>query len=209
MEYSNNKVRIIGELKSEFVFNHEVHSEKFYSGIVKVRRTSGTYDEINVTVSERLIMSSEYISGATVEIAGEYRSYNVLDEGKSRLRLTLFAREISLCDDNCKEHLNEIVLNGFVCKKPVYRITPLGRHITDMLIAVNRGYNKSDYIPVIMWGRNAVFAETLNVGDNVTLQGRIQSRDYEKTLADGKTVTKTAYEVSGNEISVKTPEGMI
>lgn len=202
MEYNNNKVKVIGKLKDKFEFNYESHSEKFYGGIVQVRRMSGTYDEINVTVSERLMMGTEYKPGAVIEIDGEYRSYNELEAGKNHLILTLFAKEISLCADENKTHINDISLNGFICKKPIHRGTPLGRQITDILLAVNRKYNKSDYIPLIIWGRNAVFAETLNVGDNVTLHGRIQSRAYEKTLADGKTVTKIAYEVSVNEIKL-------
>lgn len=202
MNYNNNRVRIIGELKDSFTFDHETHSEKFYGGTVRVMRASGTYDEINVTISERLIMfKRKYCPGETVEIIGEYRSRNVVNEGKSRLILTLFAKEIYLCPDSAP-HVNEMTLNGFICKKPIYRTTPFGRHITDMLIAVNRGYNKSAYIPVIAWGRNAVFAKTLGVGDNITLQGRVQSREYEKTLADGTTVTKTTYEVSASEIAV-------
>lgn len=205
MENKNNKVTIIGELKGGLVFRYEAHFEKFYSGVVQVMRASGKYDDIHITVSERLLMEQNYKSGDTVKLVGEYRSYNEKEDDKYHLRLTVFVKEISLYNSKYKRHANGIYLNGFIVKEPVYRTTPLGREITDLLIAVNRGYHKSAYIPAIAWGRNAAFAKLLKVGDKVEVYGRIQSRKYVKRMPNGEMVTKTAYEVSVNEFN-KTKE---
>ncbi len=200
--HSNNQAVIIGTIEDEFVFNHEIYAEKFYTCSMKVPRLSGTSDDIKIMVSERLIMDGEYNVGDTVEVTGQFRSYNSYENGDNRLVLTVFAKDICHFDSEENKNPNTLFLNGFICKPPVYRTTPFGREITDLLLAVNRSYNKSDYIPIIAWGRNARFAKNLRVGDNVRIWGRIQSRTYQKRLSDEETVTKTAYEVSINRMEL-------
>ena len=199
---SNNQAAIIGTIEDEFVFNHEIYAEKFYTCTVRVPRLSGTSDDIRVMVSERLIMDGEYNVGDTVEVTGQFRSYNSYANGDNRLVLTVFAKDIMHYEETDNKNPNTLYLNGFICKAPVYRTTPFGREITDLLLAVNRSYNKSDYIPIIAWGRNARFAKNLNVGDNVKIWGRIQSRTYQKRISEEETITKTAYEVSTNRIEL-------
>lgn len=199
---SNNQAAVIGTIEDEFVFNHEIYAEKFYTCTVRVPRLSGTSDDIRVMVSERLIMDGEYNVGDTVEVTGQFRSYNSYENGDNRLVLTVFAKDIVHYEETDNKNPNTLYLNGFICKEPVYRTTPFGREITDLLLAVNRSYNKSDYIPIIAWGRNARFAKNLNVGDNVKIWGRIQSRTYQKRISEEETITKTAYEVSTNRIEL-------
>lgn len=201
MNYStekNNKVYVYGEIVSEAVFSHEVYGEGFYEFYVKVMRLSGQADILPVTVSER-IMTEEMKVGGTICALGQFRSYNKLEGGKSRLMLTVFIRE--LLGDQQSKNPNSIVLSGYICKPPVYRTTPFNREIADLLIAVNRSYNKSDYIPAIAWGRNACFVRNLAVGDRVALSGRIQSREYQKKQPDESFITMTAYEVSISKLA--------
>ena len=198
---NNNKAEIWGRVAEEPVFSHEIYSEKFYIFSLEIPRLSGICDKIKVMISERLMAEVSLKNGDYVKIYGQFRSYNSFSEGTNKLILTVFARDIS--NDECEEeNPNSIYLNGYICKTPVYRTTPFGREITDMLLAVNRTYNKSDYIPVISWGRNARYCKNLNVGDNVKVWGRIQSREYQKKLSEDETVTKTAYEVSVNKLEV-------
>lgn len=198
----NNMVTITGEILVALEYSHEVFGEGFYRMIVKVPRLSDNYDKIPVTISERLL-SDELKAGDYVEIEGQFRSYNSYGEEGNKLILTVFAREINLLEKGERiRNPNQIFLNGFICKKPVYRTTPFGREITDILLAVNRPYNKSDYIPCISWGRNARYSEGLEVGDNLKIWGRIQSRDYQKTLDSGEVITKTAYEVSVSKMEI-------
>lgn len=204
---SNNQAAVIGTIEDEFVFNHEIYAEKFYTCTVRVPRLSGTSDDIRVMVSERLIMDGEYNVGDMVEVTGQFRSYNSYENGDNRLVLTVFAKDIMHYEEADNKNPNTLYLNGFICKEPVYRTTPFGREITDLLLAVNRSYNKSDYIPIIAWGRNARFAKNLNVGDNVRIWGRIQSRTYQKRISDEETITKTAYEVSTNRIELVDKQG--
>ena len=207
-ELQNNQAAVIGEIESEFVLSHEIYAEKFYTCTLKIPRLSGTYDSVRVMISERLIMDGEYSVGDTVEITGQFRSYNSYENGDNRLLLTVFAKDIRHADTDESKNPNTLYLNGYICKPPIYRTTPFGREITDLLIAVNRNYNKSDYIPIIAWGRNARFAKNLKVGDNVKIWGRIQSRTYQKRLSEDEAVTKTAYEVSINrmELVENTPD---
>ena len=195
----NNKVYLSGEIISDAVFSHEVYGEGFYEMNVKVERLSGQADILPLTVSERLIADMNLKTGVKINALGQFRSYNKLIDGKSKLMLTVFVREI-LCDDVLKNP-NNIVLSGYICKPPVYRTTPFNREIADLLIAVNRSYNKSDYIPCIAWGRNARFVKNLNVGDKVALSGRIQSREYQKKISDDEIKTMTAYEVSISKLA--------
>ena len=204
---SNNQAVIIGEIESEFTLSHEIYAEKFYTCTVRVPRLSGIADNIRVMVSERLLLGGDFGIGDTVVVTGQFRSYNSYEEGGNRLVLTVFAKDISLYEGEDNKNPNSLYLNGFICKPPIYRTTPFGREITDLLLAVNRSYNKSDYIPIIAWGRNARFAKSLGVGDNIKIWGRIQSRQYQKHGGpDSETEIRTAYEISISKMEVVKPE---
>jgi primosomal replication protein N len=190
-----NVVNMLGEITEELKVSHEIFGEKFYTAKIKIKRLSDSEDILPITVSERLIGDLNMDIGKKVEVSGQLRSYNKVIDGKNKLILTIFARELAFVDSENKDP-NNIFLDGYVCKSPIYRKTPLGREITDLLLAVNRAYNKSDYIPSIAWGRNAKFCKNLKVGDRVQLWGRIQSRQYEKKIEDGEIDVKVAYEVS-------------
>lgn len=203
-QMTNNKVMLRGKVVTEPAFSHEVMGEGFYDFKVSVPRLSGQEDIINVTVSERIMDGEEIKPGNIVSINGQYRSYNKLEEDRSRLLLTCFVREF-IQDEG--EYINHIELTGHICKQPVYRMTPFKREICDVLIAVNRAYNKSDYIPCIAWGRNAKFIKNLAVGEKITVAGRIQSREYHKVSADGTDETRTAYEISLSKVSLLDENG--
>lgn len=197
----NNQVQIMGEIISDFSFSHEVYGEGFYMMDISVKRLSDSYDIIPVMISERLIDVTQDYKGEMIQIFGQFRSYNRHEEKKNRLVLSIFAREISFVEEeNDKIKSNQIFLDGYICKNPVYRRTPLGREIADMLLAVNRPYGKSDYIPCICWGRNARFASGFEVGGHVQIWGRIQSREYVKRLEDESTQKRVAYEVSVSKL---------
>lgn len=195
----NNKVFISGEIVTDAEFSHEVYGEGFYEMNVLVKRLSGQGDILPVTVSERLIADKDLKVGVTINALGQFRSYNKLVDGKSKLMLTVFVRE--LLSDAPIKNPNNIVLTGYICKQPIYRTTPFNREIADILIAVNRSYNKSDYIPCIAWGRNARFAKNLAVGEKIAVSGRIQSREYQKKVTDDDIRTLTAYEVSISKLA--------
>lgn len=197
----NNQVSIMGEIASEFVFSHEVFGEGFYMVDILVKRLSNSSDRIPVMISERLVDVTQDYQGEYIQVLGQFRSYNRHEEKKNRLVLSVFAREISFVEEESdKMKTNQIFLDGYICKMPVYRKTPLGREIADMLVAVNRPYGKSDYIPCICWGRNARFSSTFEVGGHVQVWGRIQSRDYMKKLDGDITEKRTAYEVSVSKL---------
>lgn len=194
----NNFVKLGGIVASSLELSHELYGEKFYKFFMEIDRLSGVKDKIPVIISERLIDENDFSVGKLIVVEGQYRSYNqMLESGKSKLILTVFVKEIVTegIDEKVKT-LNELTLIGCICKAPIYRKTPLGRDIADVLVAVNRAYNKSDYIPCILWGRNAKFCQTLGIGTNVRLEGRIQAREYEKKYEDGTVQTRVAYEVS-------------
>lgn len=195
-----NYVKVIGIVNSDLEFSHEMFGEKFYEFYLEVQRLSENKDILPVIISERLLEGINIDIGRHVIIEGQLRSYNRYEESSNKLLLRIFVRELSNPKvDEVKElnkKPNEIILNGFLCKETKYRTTPFGREITDMLIAVNRSYNKSDYIPCIAWGRNARYCDKLEVGDHMKIWGRIQSRTYQKKLHDGNVETKIAYEVS-------------
>lgn len=193
---ANNRAEVIGVVADELVFSHEIYGEKFYTFTLKIPRLSGISDDVKIMVSDRLLSETELAAGDLVEIDGQFRSYNSYENGDNRLVLTVFAKDLRFADETEEKNPNSLYLNGFICKPPVYRTTPFGREITDLLVAVNRSYNKSDYIPVIAWGRNARFCKNINVGDNIKIWGRIQSRVYQKHLSDEEVIEKTAYEVS-------------
>ena len=203
----NNQIKLIGTIVSDKTFSHEVYGEGFYSFDVEVPRLSDTSDVIPVMCSERLLASFDNIVGQKVVIDGQYRSYNNMESERNKLVLTCFVKEIRLqTEEDQNANSNEIILNGFICKKPIYRTTPFGREIADVLLAVNRAYNKSDYIPCIAWGRNARFCQSFEVGQNVKVFGRIQSRQYEKKLPDGTSEIRRAYEVSVSKMELEKNE---
>lgn len=198
-QMQNNTVYVAGRVASDPQFSHEIMGEGFYDLSLAVKRLSGQDDVIPITVSERLMTDRKCSLGERLGVSGQLRSYNKFVGEKSKLLLRVFAREL---DDGDEENPNMIEIVGFVCKPPVYRTTPFKREITDMLLAVNRAYNKSDYIPVIAWGRNARFAGAFGVGDKVRVSGRIQSRTYQKTLEDGSLEERTAFEVSAGKVEI-------
>ena len=197
----NNRVTIVGEVVSEFEFSHEVYGEGFYTLNISVNRLSDSVDIIPLMISERLVDVTEDLRGVIIEASGQFRSYNRHEENKNRLMLSIFVRELQLYDNYEEENsTNQIFLDGYICKPAIYRRTPLGREIADVLIAVNRPYGKSDYIPCICWGRNARFAARFEVGVHVQIWGRIQSREYVKKISEDECERRTAYEVSVSKI---------
>ena len=201
--FENNKVTISGEVVSNFVFSHEVYGEHFYMLNVSVLRTSGYADIIPLMISERLIDTQQSYIGQHIKVSGQFRSYNSHDEIKSHLILSVFVREYEFVDElEPDSRDNQIEIIGYLCKKPIYRKTPLGREISDMLLAVNRSYGKSDYVPCICWGRNAIFVSGFNPGTHVMVTGRIQSREYKKKISEEEFEIRTAYEVSISQIEV-------
>ncbi len=199
----NNNLELVGKITNEKVFSHEIYGEKFYTFNMSVPRLSGNDDIIPITISERLFKEDELVVDKKVRVKGQFRSYNSYEKEKNRLILTVFAKDIEFLENQedevvaSKDFLsNEVVLVGYICKPPIYRQTPFGREIADLLLAVNRAYNKSDYIPCIAWGRNARFCSKMDVGTEVKLIGRVQSRNYEKKHEDGTIEPRVAYEVS-------------
>ncbi len=197
-QMNNNKVYIAGKVVSEPKFSYEVFGEGFYEFNLEVKRLSDISDVIPVTISERLMQAENIIMGSNLAGVGQFRSYNKLIDGKSKLMLTVFIRELKEYDENINP--NQIEITGYVCKEPIYRTTPFKREIADVLIAVNRSFNKSDYLPCIAWGRNAKYVSTLNVGDKLEMVGRIQSRVYQKRIDENTVEEKVAYEISLNKI---------
>ena len=194
---SNNRVFLFGEIASEPKFSHESFGEAFYEIDLKVKRLSEQFDTIPITISDKLL-TKEMQVGTKLAIKGQFRSYNKVEDEKSKLMLTVFVREIIEYNETMNPNIIEI--SGFVCKEPTYRTTPFKREICDVLIAVNRAYNKSDYLPCIAWGRNARYASGFEVGEHVQILGRIQSRDYVKKISETETETRTAYEVSVSKL---------
>ena len=191
----NNKIYLEGKVTSGLEFSHEMYGEGFYTFDLDVMRLSDSVDTLNITVSERLLSDIKLEEGIDVIVEGQLRSYNKFIDGSNKLILTVFARNIEPCLERSKNP-NEIFLDGYICKEPIYRTTPFGREIADVLLAVNRAYNKSDYIPTIAWGRNSRFCQTLSVGDNIKVWGRLQSREYQKKVSESEVIRKIAYEVS-------------
>ena len=200
----NNQVVIMGEIVSSFVFSHEIFGEGFYMVDVRAPRLSDSSDIIPLMVSERLIDVEEDYCGQNIMVQGQFRSYNRHEERRNRLVLSVFAREIEFVDETPESaQTNQIFLDGYICKEPIYRKTPLGREIADLLIAVNRPYGKSDYIPCICWGRNARFASSFTVGTRCEIWGRIQSREYIKKLSEEDAEKRVAYEVSVSKLELR------
>ena len=214
----NNHLVLVGKVTSDKKFSHEIYGESFYIFDLEVARLSGNSDIIPITISERLITDETLTEGKKLLIKGQFRSYNSFENERNKLILTVFAKDVQELPENEEQEVevegedgeiakkeemtNEVVLIGFVCKKPIYRQTPFGREIADLLLAVNRAYNKSDYIPTIAWGRNARFCQNIEVGTQVKIIGRVQSRQYEKKYEDGTVENKVAYEVSVGSLEV-------
>ncbi len=206
----NNHLKLIGKIASDKSYSHEIYGEKFYVFNLEVIRLSSTVDIIPITISERLLTDVSLDIGKKVAVEGQFRSYNNYENERNRLILTVFAKEIVETDEEEKEEItNEVLLTGYICKKPIYRQTPFGREISDVLLAVNRAYNKSDYIPCIAWGRNARFCQNIEVGTEIKISGRVQSRTYEKKYEDGRVETRVAYEVSVASMEVEKNEDEI
>ena len=208
----NNYLTLVGKVTGEKTFSHEIYGERFYVFNLEIARLSGNADIIPITVSERLATDEMLTAGKNLLVKGQFRSYNSYENEKNRLILTVFAKDVVEVEENEPEEdneivkkdmiTNEVVLVGYICKKPIYRQTPFGREIADILLAVNRAYNKSDYIPTIAWGRNARFCQNLEIGTKVKLVGRVQSRMYEKKYEDGTVENRVAYEVSVGSLEV-------
>lgn len=199
----NNQVTVMGEIASEFSFSHEIFGEGFYMVDILVPRLSDSADLIPLMISERLLDVTQDLRGNLIMVNGQFRSYNRHEEHKNRLILSVFVREISFIEElEENEKTNNIFLDGYICKEPIYRKTPLGREIADILLAVNRPYGKSDYIPCISWGRNARFAANFQVGDRCRIWGRIQSREYMKKISEEESEKRIAYEVSVSKMEV-------
>ena len=199
----NNQVTLMGEIVSDFTYSHEIYGEGFYMVEMKVQRLSDSTDIIPIMVSERLLDVNEDYRGCIVVVSGQFRSYNRHEEHKNKLVLSVFAREIEFLDELWEStKTNQIFLDGYICKEPVYRKTPLGREIADLLLAVNRPYGKSDYIPCICWGRNARYASGFQVGDRCLVWGRIQSREYMKKVSEDEIERRVAYEVSVSKLEL-------
>lgn len=208
-EFDNNKVTLSGEIVSNFEFDHEVYGDEFYTVMLASERLSGTKDTIPIMVSERLVDVKVEWEGRFVEVSGQFRSYNKHEGERNHLILSVFAREFEDITDERDfglEDENFISLDGYICKKPIYRKTPLGREIADILLAVNRQYGKTDYIPCIAWGRNAIFAGKLEVGTRLQIEGRIQSREYQKRISETESEKRVAYEVSVSRLEVAEDE---
>ena len=206
----NNYLTLVGKVASDKKFSHEIYGERFYSFDLCIPRLSGSADIIPVTASERLFTDEMLQDGTKLLIKGQFRSYNSYENEKNKLILTVFAKDVTEASEEETEEdeeavpqvTNEVTLCGYICKKPIYRQTPFDREIADILLAVNRAYNKSDYIPCIAWGRNARFCQNMEVGTEVKIVGRVQSRKYEKKFEDGSSEVRVAYEVSISSMEV-------
>lgn len=199
----NNQVTLMGEIVSDFTYSHEIYGEGFYMVDLQVYRLSDSVDIIPLMISERLLDTTQNYVGCKVAVFGQFRSYNRHEERKNKLVLSVFAREIEFVDElGENSRTNQIFLDGYICKEPVYRKTPLGREIADVLLAVNRPYGKSDYIPCICWGRNARYASSFGVGSRCAVWGRIQSREYMKKISEEETERRIAYEVSVSKLEL-------
>lgn len=198
--HHNNQVTVVGIVASGFTFSHEYEDEKFFAFTLEVQRMSGTKDYLPIIISEVLIDTKQIYLGKPVLIVGQFRSYNKKDETGRHLMLNIFVQDCYIVDE--VQVIDRACITGFVCKPPVYRVTPLGRRIADVMLAVPRPYGKTDYIPCVAWGRYAIFASGLNVGTMIQVEGRIQSREYQK-----KDEAKTAFELSISKIEGTNYEG--
>ena len=205
MEENGNLIHLKGQICQNLQFGHELFGEQFYVTTLRVPRLSGAEDFLPITLSERLLLDAPISNGSSICLEGQLRSYNKVIEGSGRLLITAFAQKLLNCEED-EENPNRVQLTGALCKPPSYRTTPFGREIADLMLAVNRSYGKSDYIPCIAWGRTARYASNLKIGDKVQLIGRFQSRAYQKQMPDGTALNKVAYEVSVSRLSAVKPD---
>lgn len=201
----NNKVFLCGEVEKEPEYSHELYGEGFYEFLLKIPRLSNQSDYIPLTISERIMTGVTLIKGTKIAIDGQFRSYNKMLDERSKLMLTVFVRDFLPAQEN-EQNPNSVEISGYICKPPVYRTTPFNREICDVLLAVNRAYNKSDYIPCIAWGRNARFVKEITVGERLVVCGRIQSREYTKKLSETESEVRVAYELSISKIALDTKQ---
>lgn len=199
MELSQNQITLCGTLESAPCFSHENHGRKFYRFFIAVQRLSGTTDILPVLAGEDVLRACELCDAERIVIRGQIRSFNNKAPTGRRLIVCVYAQSILLTDDGFE---NEVFLTGTVCRAPVFRRTPLGREICDVMLAVNRPYHRADYIPCILWGRLAEQAAEYPVGTRLSLTGRMQSRTYVKILDSGSEQRET-YEVSVAEAFVE------
>lgn len=192
MIQNDNVVELVGEVREAPKFSHRCFDEDFYQFTLCCKRFSGTDDLIPILISNRTFNVKGIQSGMRLYIQGQIRTYNLHSEDSSKVKLNVFVIDI---DETVYPDMNNVYLGGYLCKKPVFRVTPLGREIADVLIATNRQGGKSSYIPLVIWGRNARYVSTWDVGDYISVEGRIQSRTYKKTHK-GETEIKTTYEIS-------------
>ena len=204
MENPNNRIIAAGRLEGAPVLSHEVMNEPFYTGTLAVRRLSGAVDRLPVTLPGKLLACVPAAEGQLLTVSGQVRSYNKVVDGAGRLMVTLFVQSLSEARES--DTLNKVTLVGALCKPPIYRSTPFGREICDMMLAVNRAFGKSDYIPCIAWGRHAQYAARFGVGEKICLPGRLQSREYQKLMDNGEYITRSAYEVSAFTLESASPE---
>ena len=205
MENPNNRIIAAGKIEGELQLSHEVMNEPFYTATLSVRRLSGAIDRLPITIPGKLLALAPVDSGEMYLLSGQVRSYNKVVDGSGRLMVTMFVQSISPTQEN--DTMNKVSLTGVLCKPPIYRSTPFGREICDMMLAVNRAFGKSDYIPCIAWGRNAQYASRFQVGDRIRLSGRLQSREYQKLLENGEYMVRNAYEVSAFTLESAQTEG--
>jgi len=183
-EIKNNEVNICGELAYDFVYSHTISGKNYYTADLIVSRFSKRLDIIPLVISERLVNIHEHYRECKAKIIGQFQSHNIQTRNKSHLKLSVFVEDIHFGNELSDfADSNEIVLDGFICKQPKFRITSLGREIVDVMLAVNRSYgNKSDYIPCIAWEREARYISQFDVGTQISVKGRIQSREYTKKI---------------------------
>lgn len=200
----NNKIELCGVIASAPELNHKTYGENFYGFRLSCSRKSTEKDMLPIIVSDRLVEIKDLQVGKKISVKGQVRTFNKhISDDKRKLLIMVFARDVREIEEegeSAPEFNNNVKLSGYICKPPVYRVTPKGREIADVLIAVNRTYGKSDYIPCITWGRNARYTGNLDVGTRVDVEGRLQSREYTKKLDDGTEEIRTAYEISVSRI---------
>lgn len=192
MEHTNNTITVRGILQALPCFSHENHGRKFYRFVLDVSRLSGAVDSLPVIAEESLIQDLDPFGGSLITVTGQIRSHNQKTDGRRHLMIFIFATTITAEDG---EHLNDVLLEGVICKEPIYRRTPLGRDICDIMLAVPRAFHRADYLPCILWGRTAQEVSACHIRDCIRIIGRLQSRIYTK-VTDAGSEERTAYEIS-------------
>lgn len=192
MEHTANQITLRGSLISLPHFSHENHGRRFFRFLLEVPRLSGAVDTLPIIAEEGILMGTDLSDGEMLTVAGQIRSHNIRSDGKRHLLIFVFANAI-LCEDG--EPINDVILEGPVCREPTYRRTPLGREICDVMLAVPRAFRRADYLPCILWGRTALEVSHCHTRDILQIRGRLQSRCYTKVTEDGSE-ERTAYEIS-------------